>query len=102
MPLNPEEKMENQMSPMNIENKKLKILVQLMEREASVQEFSKSKDIICPRCYEPCRIKVENFHISLFGCINNHTNTYKIKDFFDHNLLYNDLIDALIYILSIN
>ena len=79
--INPEEKVENQISSNNKENKKVKILVQLIEKTTIVQEFVKSKDIICPHCYEPCRIKTDNFQISLFGCINNHTTNLKIKDF---------------------
>ena len=82
-PINFEEKIEKQISKMNKENKKCKVLVQLLESSPIIPKYEKSKDIICPKCYEPCRIKIENFHISLFGCINNHTNTYKIKDFFD-------------------
>ena len=75
--------MENQISQMNKENKKVKILVQLIERTTIIEEFTNSKDIICPECLEPCRIKTENFKIPLFGCINNHSKNYKIKDFFD-------------------
>ena len=82
-PINFEEKIEKQISKMNKENKKCKVLVQLLESTPIIPKYEKSKDIICPKCYEPCRIKIQNFHISLFGCINNHTNTYKIKDFFD-------------------
>mgnify|MGYP006916135211 CR=1 FL=1 len=82
-PINFEEKIEKQISKMNKENKKCKVLVQLLESTPIIPKYEKSKDIICPKCYEPCRIKNQNFHISLFGCINNHTNTYKIKDFFD-------------------
>ena len=61
----------------------MKILVQLIERTTILEKFAKSKDIICPECKESCRIKTENFKISLFGCINNHTKTLKIKDFID-------------------
>ena len=80
-PIDFEQKIENQISKMNKENKKVKVLVQLLENTTIIQKYEKSKDIICSQCYEPCRIKIENFHISLFGCINNHTNIYKIKDF---------------------
>ena len=82
-PINPEEKVENQISSMNKQNKKLKVLVQLIEKETTVQEFIKSKDIICPECHESCQIKIEESHISLFGCINNHLKILDIKDFFN-------------------
>ena len=67
--INPEENVENQISLFNKENKKVKILVKLIEKTTIVKEFARSKDIICPECYEPCRIKTENFHISLFKFI---------------------------------
>ena len=82
-PINAEDTVENQISPMNKENKKMKVLVQLIEGTTVPLEFVKSKDIICPQCFEPCRIKTENFRIILFGCINNHITNLKIKDFFD-------------------
>ena len=33
----------------------------------------KSKEIICPKCTENCRIKFKNFKIELFGCKNGHS-----------------------------
>ena len=32
----------------------------------------KSKEILCPECGESCKIKVENFKIKLYECINRH------------------------------
>ena len=83
MPLKPEEKVESLISPMNKEDKKIIILVQLIEREDVVQEFSKSKDIICPKCYECCQIKFSNFSICLFGCSKNHATFLKPKEFYN-------------------
>ena len=82
-PINSEMTVESHMNQLNKENKKLKILVQLDEDAKEEQIFAKSKDIICPKCYEPCMIKTENYKISLFGCIKNHTIISKIKDFPD-------------------
>ena len=82
--VNPEEKVKKLMNKFSEKDKKLKILVQLIEGTTiQQQEFVNSKDIICPDCQEPCRIKFENFQISLFGCIKNHTTNLKIKDFYD-------------------
>ena len=82
--LNPEEKIGEQINLIDKENKKVIILVEdIIEGSSIIQKLVKSKDIICPRCYEPCRIKTENFKISLFGCINNHKTILKIKDFFN-------------------
>ena len=80
-PINPEEKIEKKMNKMNKDNKSLKILVQLMENTKVTQEYEKSKDIICPECFEPCQIKTENFKISLFGREKNHMTNLKIKNF---------------------
>ena len=61
--IKPEDKIENQIYQSNKEYKKLKILVQLIKRTTILEKFAKSKDIICPECKEPCRIKTENFKI---------------------------------------
>ena len=81
--INPEEKVENQMNEIDKKNKNLKVFVQLIKEEnTNVQETFKSKEIICPICYELCRIKFDNYKLELFGCINNHiTKDIKIKDF---------------------
>ena len=77
--INPEEKVENQMNDMNKRNKNLKVLVHLIEDgNTKIQIFENAKGIICPKCHEPCRIKIDNFSLKLFGCLNNHT-TVKIK-----------------------
>ena len=65
--INPEEKVENQISLSNKENKKVIILVKLIEKLTIVQEFAKSDNIsICPQCYELCRTKTKNPHIFYF------------------------------------
>ena len=78
-----EETVESQMNGINKQNKNMKVLVHTIEDETPDSDIIiKSKDIICPICRESCRIKVENYKIKLFGCINQHTtNNIKIKDF---------------------
>ena len=34
--------------------------------------ITESKEIICPKCFEQCRIKIENYFINFFDCKNNH------------------------------
>ena len=79
----PQQTVESQMNEIEKKNKILKVLVQLIEEgNTKVPIIVKSKEIICPRCYEPCRIKFENYKITLYGCINNHSvNNIKIKHF---------------------
>ena len=40
-----------------------------------------SKDIICPKCEEICRIKFDNYKIKLFDCKYNHENYLPINEF---------------------
>ena len=72
--LNFEQTIESQMTEINKKNKQLTVLVNFITKEKKYNEevIIKSKDIICPKCHEPCRIKIQNSKIKLFGCINNH------------------------------
>ena len=48
------------------------------------KEIIKSKNIICPKCHEPCKIKIENYKFKLYDCVNKHiTDNIRIKDFKD-------------------
>ena len=71
------------MSDINKQSCKIQILVHLIEQGTTlVKVIDKSKDIICPTCKELCRIKIENFKIILFDCINHHViENIKIKNF---------------------
>ena len=83
-PINPTESVENHMSQLDKQNQKMRILVTSIEKNDKNKEqvFVKSKNIICPKCKEPCRISTENYKIKLFECINGHeTNNIKFTDF---------------------
>ena len=80
--LNPEEALENQMNQINKESKSLKIIVNLIYAPKPGEKLIKSKDIICPECYEPCRIKIKNCKFKLYDCPNNHIiDDINISDF---------------------
>jgi len=66
--------LENAMTELEKQNQKIKVLVNRIEdkSEDKKEVIIKSKDIICPKCSEPCRITLENCKIKLFGCVNNH------------------------------
>jgi len=51
---------------MNEKNKEYKYL------RVIVQVIDKSKEIICPECQEPCKLRINNFKLELFDCKNNH------------------------------
>jgi len=65
--INPNESVESYMSKLDKENKKMKILVTMIEKDDPNKEqvIVKSKDIICPQCKEPCRITTDNYKIKL-------------------------------------
>ena len=78
--INPNESVESHMSNLNKQNNKMKIIVTMTvdDEQNKGQVVVKSKDIICPKCKEQCRITMENFRIRLYECINGH-NTEDIK-----------------------
>ena len=65
--VNPNESVESHMSNLDKENKNMKILVSMIEKDDpnKKQVIIKSKDIICPQCKEPCRITTDNYKIKL-------------------------------------
>ena len=80
--INPEKTIESQMNQLNKTDNKMMILVVLLNEEKKEKILADSKDIICPKCLEPCRFKIENYKIKLYDCINNHiTDNIKFMDF---------------------
>lgn len=80
--VNPEETVESHMTQVNKETKKLNIIVTLIDNKTKLDVIIKSKDIICPKCGEPCKIEFKNFRIKLYACANDHTtDNIKIDDF---------------------
>jgi len=47
----------------------------------------KLKNIICPECKENVKMKLKNYEINLFGCINNHTINNILYDEFEESQL---------------
>ena len=81
-PLDPTKTVESHMLRDNKQTKKMIVLVNQAYVEKSKPVIIQSKDIICPKCYETCTYKIENYKIKLYDCINNHiTDNIKIKDF---------------------
>ena len=66
--------LENAMTELEKRNQKIKVLVNMIEDKNNDKKavIIKSKDIICPKCSEPCIITLEDCKIKLFGCVNNH------------------------------
>ena len=77
-PINPQQTVESQMNNLNKQNKKIIVLVNSIDKDDQDKEkvIIQSKDFICPKCKEPCRYTIDNYHIKLTDCCNNHTNNY--------------------------
>ena len=79
---NPEGTVESLMGLDKTSNNTLKVIVKLLEEPNKEQKLIKSKDIICPECYESCKLSIENGKFNLYGCSKNHkTNNIKMEDF---------------------
>ena len=79
--INLEKTVDSQMNMLNKKDNKMTVFVHLNNEEKK-EIIEKSKVIICPECYEPCRIKFQNCKIKLYDCLNNHIiDNIKIKDF---------------------
>ena len=82
----PEVPIESQITTEIKETKFMKVQVwPLLEREKKKEPvFVQSKEIICPKCFEPCKYKIDNYTIKLYGCKSNHiTDNIKLKDYPD-------------------
>jgi hypothetical protein len=62
--INPENTVESHMSNLNKQDKKMSVLVDSAYISNKNQVIDQSKYIICPECKEPCRIKIEVYHIN--------------------------------------
>ena len=67
--INPNESVESHMSNLNKENKKMTVLVDPAYISNKNEVKIQSNDIICPQCKEPCRIKIEDYHIKLLNVL---------------------------------
>ena len=73
--VNPSEAVQNHMSNLDKDQKKLKVLVNMFESDRVPEEvIIKSEEIICPQCKEPCLIALEGCKIKLYECPKKHKN----------------------------
>ncbi len=70
--INLNDKIESLMTNINNDNDNI-IPIQVISKNNSNNSINLEKyEIKCPKCSEPCRIKIENYLIKLFDCKNNH------------------------------
>ncbi len=66
------------------DSRRNKLIIQIKKADINTENNSiiKSKIIICPKCLESTRIKINNYKIRLYGCKNNHKiNNILFKEF---------------------
>ena len=69
------------MNQIEINNKKMRIFVISLNNNKNDKSIVESKEIICPKCYEQCRIKIDDYIINLYNCKNNHSTVLKMENF---------------------
>ena len=68
----------NQLEKMN---NKMYIMVFPLYINNNKNVVEDSKEIICPKCYEQCRIKIEDYKVNLYDCKNNHSTILELNKF---------------------
>ena len=86
-PIEPQKTVKSYIKGSNEQGKKIEIHILVhdvidIDKENKTPVIIQSKNIICPKCKELCLFKIENCHIKLFNCIQNHeTKDIKFSDF---------------------
>ena len=62
-------------------DKKIYIAVFPLYLNDNKKVIVESKEIICPKCFEQCRIQIKDYNIELFDCKNNHLTIISIDKF---------------------
>ena len=81
--VNPESKIIDLMNSENKNNKNIKILVNQFKDDDKVESsIIQSNGVICPKCFNPCRLEIKNYKIKLYDCVNKHVcENIKLKDY---------------------
>ena len=84
--INEELTLEELYNPIDKKEKKITILVYEMNDAILDEEgeLIKSKEIICPKCYEICLIKIKDYKIKLYDCKNLHCTKDILLDEFEN------------------
>ena len=62
-------------------NNKMYIMVFQLYISSNKNVVEDSKEIICPKCSEQCRIKIEDYKVYLYDCKNNHLTILELNKF---------------------
>ena len=69
--INLDEKVEKLINDLNDDDQNILIQVKLKNNDNNINQ-KEIYEIKCPKCSEPCRIKIENYLIKLYQCKNGH------------------------------
>ena len=84
------EKIETLMDVLDKKNKIIKIKVQ-----NKTNNKGKSYEIFCPKCFEPCRVKIDNYLIKLYDCKNRHQiENIELDDFINIEKITNPYLEC--------
>ena len=63
-------------------NKMTILVTSFSDNDNESNSIIKSKEVICPKCFEEINLKIQNYRISLYGCRNGHNIDHiNLKDF---------------------
>ena len=63
------------------EKNKKKIIIYDLDNSIIINDVIKSKEVICPKCYENCLLEIKDYNIILNKCKNNHRTILLINEF---------------------
>ena len=82
MLLRGDKKIKDLMNESEKKDKKKFILVYPFDRNTKQEKaIVESKEIICPKCFEQCRLKIYDYIIKLYDCKNNHLTQISLDKF---------------------
>ena len=88
--INEEKTVEEVINSEDKNSSKMRILVNDIEGIKIDERIVNAQDIICPKCKESIKIKIENYKISLYGCKNEHKTVNILFDEFENTQKINE------------
>ena len=93
--LNEDTNLNTQLNTIDKEENKISIIVKNKQENIpdGTNDFIISKDIICPKCSETCRINIDDYKVCLYGCQKGHnTENTLLTDYYDTQKIYESKI----------
>ena len=93
--LNEDTNLNTQLNTIDKEENKISIIVKNKQENIpdGTNDFIISKDIICPKCSETCRINIDDYKVCLYGCQKGHnTENILLTDYYDTQKIYESKI----------